>query len=304
MSKKEVKQTWIEQNLPGDLSGKTFVVTGGSKGIGRAAVEYLTGASARVITTSRSEENLAQYAGNELVTRMVLDQGDFNSIESFGTALEKLTRELGLQVDGILLNAGAIYKPGEKTVDGLPKTMGVNAIGTLALMLEILDRDIPLASGARVVTSTSSTRSNGEWGISDEAYEKRDQMKAYADSKLANALTAVLLNKKVFSSSNEKRAVTGDVGNGKSEVFKGTGLRMLELLMEVFAQDAKVAVGSVLAAMLWDQVPLDNPQTIVNPKNIFFGDPTVRELKVTSKDEDGIYALLEKTENLYGKKLK
>jgi 3-oxoacyl-[acyl-carrier protein] reductase len=84
-----------------DLEGRTALVTGGGKGIGRAVSCALAAMGARVIVNYRSDaetaERTAEAFGGEAVRCDVTD----------GDAVQAMVRELG-QVDILVNNAGAV----------------------------------------------------------------------------------------------------------------------------------------------------------------------------------------------------
>ncbi len=102
-----------------DLSGKRAVVTGGTKGIGRAICERLIADGARVLTCGRSQSGAA--AGCEFVT------ADVATTEGVETVIGAAQSRLG-GIDILVNNAGIQI---EKTVeamsdDELDRLMGVN----------------------------------------------------------------------------------------------------------------------------------------------------------------------------------
>jgi len=87
--------------VTGDLEGRTALVTGGGKGIGRAVSKALSSMGARVIVNYRSDlaaaEETAREVGGVAVRCDVSD----------GAAVQAMVRELG-PVDVLINNAGAV----------------------------------------------------------------------------------------------------------------------------------------------------------------------------------------------------
>ena len=61
-----------------DLNGRKALVTGGARGLGRAAVDCLVAEGARVVVSGRSEESLAEAARTlgDAVVPVVADNAD------------------------------------------------------------------------------------------------------------------------------------------------------------------------------------------------------------------------------------
>lgn len=99
-----------------DLSGKIALVTGGSRGIGRAAAQLLAGQGARVIITYASDEASARQtvesieAAGGTAEAEKLDVGSFAQAESTVAAVAKragkldiLVANAGIAIDGLLI---------------------------------------------------------------------------------------------------------------------------------------------------------------------------------------------------------
>ena len=86
----------------GDLDGKTALVTGGGKGIGRAISEALAGMGARVVVNYRSDRAAAEETASSLpnATAHQADVGDAAQVEA-------MVRAVG-RVDVLVNNAGAV----------------------------------------------------------------------------------------------------------------------------------------------------------------------------------------------------
>jgi len=145
---------------------KNILVTGASRGIGRATALELVHLGARVHATSRSEFNL------DGCTAHVLDHTIADSVKRFAKSLG------GTLLDGIVLNAGALVtKPfGELTSKDFQAMALANWSGPALLVQELLPY---LAPGAHVVFISSM---GGFQGAS-----KYPGLLAYATSKMAMA---------------------------------------------------------------------------------------------------------------------
>ena len=176
----------------GDLSGRTFLVTGANTGIGRATAAGLASRGGRVYLACRSEEKgraaaaaIVAATGNKAVTVLPLDLADLASVRT--CAEQFLARDEPLHV---LINNGGVAGRRGITPDGFELAFGVNHLGHFALTAALLDR-LAGSAPARVVNVSSDAHYQAR-GIDFEAVRRRTAsvtgMPEYAVSKLANVL--------------------------------------------------------------------------------------------------------------------
>ncbi|MBM4358498.1 MAG: SDR family oxidoreductase [Deltaproteobacteria bacterium] len=152
------------------LAGRTALVTGASRGIGRAVAERLAQDGARIVASARSvaalEEVVRSLPGAGHVA-LPMDVGDAASIES---ALAGL-----LDVDILVSNAGiAESKPFDRTDDAtFLRLFEVNALATARLARVLIPRMVARGFGRVVVVASNA-------GLSGYAYTS-----AYCASKHA-----------------------------------------------------------------------------------------------------------------------
>jgi len=119
-----------------DLTGKVVIVTGSTKGIGRAMVEGLASAGASVVVSSRKQDlcdlvaaEVAATTGAEVFAR-ACHVGEWDAIQEFVSAVyERFGR-----IDGLVNNAGinpARVKPEDMTLEFWRKVFCVNVEGPL-----------------------------------------------------------------------------------------------------------------------------------------------------------------------------
>ena len=104
-----------------DLTNKTILVTGGTRGIGRAIVEAASAAGANVAFTYRSSVETAQQLVDALggADKALAIQADAASADDAQASVEAVTAKWG-QIDGLVVNAGI-------TKDGLMIRMDADA---------------------------------------------------------------------------------------------------------------------------------------------------------------------------------
>jgi retinol dehydrogenase 12 len=176
----------------GELSGRTFLVTGANTGIGRATAAGLASRGGRVYLACRSEQKgraaaaaIVAATGNEAVGFLPLDLADLASVRR--CAEQFLARDEPLHV---LINNGGVAGRRGITPAGFELAFGVNHLGHFALTTALLDR-LAASAPARVVTVSSDSHYQAT-GIDFEAVRRPTAsvtgVPEYAVSKLANVL--------------------------------------------------------------------------------------------------------------------
>jgi NAD(P)-dependent dehydrogenase (short-subunit alcohol dehydrogenase family) len=163
------------------LDGLRVIVTGASRGLGRAIAEAAAAEGARLVVTATRRGHLeavtARLAGSGAEAHAVeLDLGDPGSVEA---AAREALAVLG-RVDGLVNNAGVLgeRRPlADYPMDLWERVMRVNVTGTLRLIQEVLPG---MSHGGAIVNITSGAAGRATWG-------------AYAISKLAlDGITGML----------------------------------------------------------------------------------------------------------------
>ena len=116
--------------IPNRFDGQSFVVTGGSSGIGRAAAVRLHREGGQVLATGTSDDKLAKLREECPGLETIVDDA---SADDAGEALAARAKELFGTLDGAYLNAGfAMFKPHtEVTAADFDKQYGVNVRGVM-----------------------------------------------------------------------------------------------------------------------------------------------------------------------------
>jgi 3-oxoacyl-[acyl-carrier protein] reductase len=143
---------------PPPFIGKTALVTGGSRGIGRACCERLAGAGASIAVNYRSNRAAADETV-ELIraigVRAYAVQADVSSPEDVSRMIADVTAALG-PIDLLVNNAGVFdYVPHtEMTLDIWRRTLDVNLTGTYLVTWAVKDSMIARGYG-RIANVTS-----------------------------------------------------------------------------------------------------------------------------------------------------
>ncbi len=150
---------FIGEDIMINLTGKVALVTGGSRGIGRAIVLALAGAGSDVIINYRidreSADEVAELAG-KLGVRAVISQADVSNREQVFGMVEKVIGEFG-RIDIVVNNAGIWeYNPIDSmTEKSLRKTIDTNVLGSFYPLMSVVPHMKRQLSG--VIINISST---------------------------------------------------------------------------------------------------------------------------------------------------
>ncbi len=190
---------WTVDRLD-DLTGKTYLITGGNSGIGFEAAVHLRRANADVIVASRSADkgnaavsDLSAVPGGGVVELVSLDLASLDSIRSANEDIRTLTDGL----DAVINNAGIMQTPQRATADGFELQFGTNHLGHF--LLNHLTFDLVQARSGRIVPVSSIAHHQAR-GINfdDPMYARRySATKAYAHSKLANLMYGLELARRL-----------------------------------------------------------------------------------------------------------
>jgi len=188
-------QTTARQALDGaDLSGKIAIVTGGVSGLGLATTRALVSAGATVIVSARMPDHARQaLAGIERVELAPLDLLDPASISAYAQRFVDSGRPLHLLIN----NAGVMAAPLTRDARGYETQFSANHLGHFQLTAQLLPALLK-ADGARVVALSSRGHRYGGVDVVDPNFERRayDKWQAYGQSKTANALFALELDRR------------------------------------------------------------------------------------------------------------
>jgi NAD(P)-dependent dehydrogenase (short-subunit alcohol dehydrogenase family) len=193
------------------MAGRTVVVTGASSGIGAATARALAAAGARVVLAVRDVEKGTAVARTFTGTAEVrhLDLEDLSSVRAFAAAWTG-------DIDILINNAGIMQVPLGRTTDGFERQIGTNHLGHFALTNLLLPRITD-----RVVTVSSNAHARGRLDLDDLLWERRPYRsdQAYSDSKLANLVFTVELQRRLRASGSNVRAIAVHPGMVRTSLF-------------------------------------------------------------------------------------
>ena len=140
------------------LDGKTAIITGGGRGLGRYMAEALSDAGAAVVLCSRKKEPLEEVrreieAGGGRALAVECDVTDEESVEE---VVSTATEAFG-SVDIVVNNSGATWgaPPEEMPLDRFDQVMRVNVRGTFLMSQAAGRRMIERGTGGTIINISS-----------------------------------------------------------------------------------------------------------------------------------------------------
>jgi NAD(P)-dependent dehydrogenase (short-subunit alcohol dehydrogenase family) len=231
-----------------DMSGRICLVTGATRGIGRATAEALAKSGAHVLLHGRDSASVGAVCREMVrygqVTGVV---GDLGSL----TAVRKLAGDIAAQyprLDVLVNNAGTGTRRRQTTVDGYERTFAINHLAPFLLTNLLLEK-LKASKAARVVTVSSMAHRGATLDFDDLSFEKRKYggLRAYGESKLANILFTLELASRLAGSTVTANCLhPGVVATNIFAAFGGPTGKIFSVLLRPFmlspADGAKTSV--------------------------------------------------------------
>jgi NAD(P)-dependent dehydrogenase (short-subunit alcohol dehydrogenase family) len=184
------------------MSGRICVITGATRGIGRATAEGLARLGAIVVMLARRPAEGAKVA-EEIAAKSpvppVVIPADLASQQSIREAVTELGR-LYPQVHVLVNNAGVYTRERQLSVDGIELQWAVNHLAYFLLANLLLDQ-LRAGSPSRIVNVASAAHAGAHIEFSDlEGQRAYRGGRAYSQSKLANILFTYELARRLAGS--------------------------------------------------------------------------------------------------------
>ena len=177
---------------PLDLTGKTVLVTGASRGIGRATAVFLSRLGARIVAAGRDETQLAETISQMEGSGHLVRSFDLNQVEALPAWIKSVAAETG-PLYGLVHSAGVVMNRSLKglTYQNLLDIQRVNVDAAIMLSKGFRQKDMYEAGGSSVVYLSSVA-----------AYKSKPALAAYAATKgalisLAKTLALELAAQKI-----------------------------------------------------------------------------------------------------------
>jgi NAD(P)-dependent dehydrogenase (short-subunit alcohol dehydrogenase family) len=184
-----------------DLTGRTCLVTGATRGIGRATAEALAKLGANVVIHGRDSASVGAVCRSTLrvargghVTGAV---ADFASLKSVRRMAEDVAAQHP-RLDVLVNNAGAGALKRRTSADGLEWLFAVNHLAPF-LLTKLLLPTLTKSAPARIVNVASMAYRRAVLDFDDLQWERRkyQSLGAYSASKLANILFTLELSRRL-----------------------------------------------------------------------------------------------------------
>lgn len=204
-----------------NLNGKRYFFTGGTSGLGKAAVIAMVEAGANVVLTSRSEdkavalrEEVADRSA-EFVSQIEVVDCDLASFDSVVSACDAVVEKYD-RLDGIINNAGVWSFSKEESEDGIEKTLQVNLLAPYVIVHRLKGL---LRPGSKLI-QTASALHQGKFNFDNPEFTKSySGFRAYRQSKLGIILLTrwwadTFSDPEIYSYSQHPGLVSTELGRG------------------------------------------------------------------------------------------
>ena len=232
---------WLPERL-GDLSGKTFAITGASSGTGREAARILLSKGASVVMLNRNADktnavisDLKQELGADINIGFIqLDLAELDSVRS--AAAEVLSSVP--QIDALICNAAIAQVPKQVlTQDGFESHLATNHYGHFllcGLLFDLLEK-----SNGRVVVMSSLGYKMGLKTIQfdDMNWGKNYQPNStYCHSKLAQMMFAYELQDKVEAAGKNVQVYVCHPGASRTSLIETSGSNAAKFMFSILSK--------------------------------------------------------------------
>jgi NAD(P)-dependent dehydrogenase (short-subunit alcohol dehydrogenase family) len=294
---------WDVRDIP-DQSGRIAVVTGANSGLGLVTARELARAGGRVVLACRNLDKghaaVDQIRAAVTDAQVQLEELDLASLASVRGFAERF-RATHDGLDLLINNAGVMAPPRRRTADGFELQFGTNHLGHFALTTALLEK-MEGREDARVVTLSSTAHKMGRINFDNLNGDRHYfRWNAYGQSKLANLLFAVELDRRLRASGSTVKSLAAHPGYAATNLQSAAPPLVDRLVMKVgnavVAQSDEMGALPILYAAT--QPGLDGG-TYIGPDSFREqrGHPTIVQPSGRAKDPESARRLWEISEQL------
>ncbi len=308
--------SWKTSDIP-DLHGRRAVITGVTGGLGLHAAIGLAQHGADLVVTARDDRKaddalarIEKAAPGSTVDVVSLDLAD---LEATKRAAREVVSSYA-NVDILINNAGIMFPPKPSvTADGFELQIGTNHLGHFAWTATLWPL---LASSKARIVSVSSHMHKATSGVDLRVFtpegspRRYKRTQAYAESKVANLLFAVELDRRVKAAGIDVVSVGAHPGYASTNITKtgpsvgGSSLQAIGMhqVSKIIAQSAAAGAWPLLMAAT---DPTLSGGEYVGPGGPggWRGRPTLVSMSRTARDPDLAAALWAASEGAAGVEL-
>ena len=299
--------TWSPDDI-GDLSGKRFLVTGVTSGIGTRTAYELARRGAEVVLAARSPAKLAatraelsEEIPEARLRDLIVDVSEMSSIRR---AAEQIA-DIG-PIDVLINNAGVMAPPYTRTGDGFELQFATNHLGPFLLTGLLLPQLIASRHGRVVALASQAHRLARGAPLTDPRIEPKRyrRWRTYAKSKLADLLFSFELDRRLRAKGLPVISLAAHPGYSATELMgagRATEARRAAVLQgafELFGQPPAMGAWPTLMAAT---APVPG-STYIGPSGRleFRGSPEIVRPARTARDPEAMRALWELSEQATG----
>ncbi len=235
------KEGWTPERL-GNLSGKTYLITGANTGAGFEASKILLSKGAEVVMLNRNATksnkaiaDLKEQFGAE--TKVSFIKMDLSELSSVRNAAKEVFNTVP-KIDALICNA-AIAQVAKQTFtsDGFESNLGINHYGHFLLVNLLFDK-VEQSKG-RVVVVASEGYKMGLKTIQfdDMNFDKNyHPNNTYCHSKLAQMMFAYELQDRIKAASKNTKVYVCHPGASKTSLIRDTAPRMTRIIFSIMVK--------------------------------------------------------------------
>lgn len=150
----------VTKNKKMELKDRTYLITGGTSGVGKAIATGIAKTGANVVIVSRTTSNgqqtvreISEKSANRKISFLTADLSLMKSVDQLSTEFKQQHNQL----HGLVNAAGTWYFKKEMTSEGIDKSFAINYLSHFVLTNNLLDI-IETTDDARIVTVAGAPR--------------------------------------------------------------------------------------------------------------------------------------------------
>ena len=265
---------WTPERL-GNLSGRTYLITGANAGAGFQAARTLLNKNAKVVMLNRSKEK-SQAAVEELKKEFGSEADvsfirmDLASLASVREAANEVLKSVP-QIDALICNAAIAQVPTRKlTVDGFESQLGTNHYGHFLLCGLLFERIAQSKGRIVVVASLGYNMGLKTIKFDDMNWEEGyGPNTAYSQSKLAQMMFAFQLQDKLAAAGRtEVEVFVCHPGSSATSLISTSGSRTMRFIWWLMTKTPMVQTaeqGSYPEVMCATEATLTEQRALYGP---------------------------------------